>query len=400
MMTLEYPMVAISLTRAQWDEVMKPLLQAVLPRIGIAVSFPRLVVYAPLSRNGLGLIHPYDNQHLKQLQTALRHGDRSSPTGQLIRASYEQMQLEIGTDVSFLSLPFSEYGNLATHCWIGRLWQYLSENNITLHPGASQAQMQYAQKEWTLEPKHEGLSLGTKSDRFLMHLFIDAGYKNNKLLALNVCRMYLHAVTLSDIATADGIYVTQSAWTGQRDHDRKSPYYWPRTYRPGNGTWQLWQEALTKTAIVRQATDLHIRFSLGHWISNRANWQWLVDKSKTCLYHKEGHRWRIFKPRTTRNAQHRRYHSGKLIGKLPKALLRATVDRVSHDKVTLSGIGREALSNEPIATPTTFSEAIKNHQKTSEGWCLEIVQGRLSDHTYLINAFNNNRLFIVTTVIK
>ncbi len=76
MMTLEYPMVAILLTRAQWDKVMKPLLQAVLPHIGIAVSFPRLVVYAPLSRNGLGLIHPYDNQHLKQLQTALRHGDR------------------------------------------------------------------------------------------------------------------------------------------------------------------------------------------------------------------------------------------------------------------------------------------------------------------------------------
>jgi hypothetical protein len=170
--------------------------------------------------------------------------------------------------------------------------------------------MQYAQKEWTLEPKHEGLSIGTKSDQFLMPLFIDAGYKNDKLLALNVCRMYLHAVTLSDIVTADGIYVTQSAWTGQQDHDRKSRYYWPRTYRPGNGTWQLWQEALAKTAIVRQATDLHIRFLLGHWISNQANWQWLVDKSKTCLYHKEGHRWRIFKPRTTRNAQHRRYHSG------------------------------------------------------------------------------------------
>jgi hypothetical protein len=81
-------MVAISLTQAQWDEVMKPLLQAVLPCIGIARSIPQTVIYAPLSRNGLGLLHPFDNQHLQQLQTVLRHGDQPSPTRQLIRASF------------------------------------------------------------------------------------------------------------------------------------------------------------------------------------------------------------------------------------------------------------------------------------------------------------------------
>jgi hypothetical protein len=97
MKTLEYPMVAISLTKAQWDLIMSPLLQAVLPRIGLSRHFPHKVIYAPLSRNGLGLIHPYDNQHLQQLQTVFRHGDRQSPTGQLLHASFEQMQLEIGT---------------------------------------------------------------------------------------------------------------------------------------------------------------------------------------------------------------------------------------------------------------------------------------------------------------
>jgi hypothetical protein len=114
MMTLEYPMVAISLARDQWDKVMQPLLQALLPRIGITRSFPRLMVYAPLSWIGLGLLHPYNNQHLKQLQTVLRHDNHLSPTGQMFRASYEQMQLERGADLPFLSLPFSEYGNLAT----------------------------------------------------------------------------------------------------------------------------------------------------------------------------------------------------------------------------------------------------------------------------------------------
>jgi hypothetical protein len=105
-----------------------------------------------------------------------------------------------------------------------------------------------------------------------MPLFVAAGYKDDDFLALNVCCMYLHAVTLSDLATANRIYIMQSAWTGQRNPDRNSPCYWPCTHRPGNRTWQLLQEALAKTAIVRQATDLHIQFSLGHWTSNRANW--------------------------------------------------------------------------------------------------------------------------------
>jgi hypothetical protein len=396
MKTLEYPMVAISLTRAQWNKVMSPLLQAVLPRIGMSHNFPHKVIYAPLSRNGLGLVHPYDNQHLQQLQTVLRHGDRHSPTGQLLRASFEQMQLEIGTSEPFLSLPFHTYGGLATHCWISHLWEYLSENGITLQPGASPIQLQHAHNTWTTEPTHQGLVPSTDSDIFIMNLFVQHGYKTDDLFALNVCRMYLHAVTFSDLVTADGLFLTNSAWNGKRDGTRSSRYRWPRTQRPGNNTWQLWQTALQKTALVRQNSDLRLRLAIGHWSNDHANWKWFTDDSTTSLYYREGHRWRQFVSRTARTSRCRQYHSNTLVGTLPEPLVRVTVEKISSRTVTITGKGQETAS--PITNKlfSTFADVIRQHRKTREGWCLEIVRGSTSDLTSIIRALATNSLCIVS----
>jgi hypothetical protein len=121
------------------------------------------------------------------------------------------MQLEIGTGKPFLSLPFDLYGGLATHCWISHLWEYLSDNNLTLTPGASPIQLRHAPNKWTTELTHQGLEPGTALDQFLITLFANAGYTKDDLFALNVCRMYLHAVTVSDLSTADGLFITQAS---------------------------------------------------------------------------------------------------------------------------------------------------------------------------------------------
>lgn len=54
-----------------------------------------------------------------------------------------------------------------------------------------------------------------------MDLFIDALAPQEELKWLNVCRMYLHAVTLSDIVTADGVRVSEDAWSGRRNSSKR-----------------------------------------------------------------------------------------------------------------------------------------------------------------------------------
>jgi hypothetical protein len=51
----------------------------------------------------------------------------------------------------------------------------------------------------------------TTDDKFLMYLFSQHGYRGDTLFTLNVCCMYLHAVTLFNITTADGTHASMPA---------------------------------------------------------------------------------------------------------------------------------------------------------------------------------------------
>ena len=57
--TLEYPMEAIDLEKNEWDKIMKPILNCILPKIGVNRKFPRKLVYAPSKLSGLGVIHSF-----------------------------------------------------------------------------------------------------------------------------------------------------------------------------------------------------------------------------------------------------------------------------------------------------------------------------------------------------
>jgi hypothetical protein len=64
--------------------IMAPLLNAALPRMGYVRSFPRAVVYAPEDYCGMGIFHPWQNQHLLQLKVVLQETSLPSITGDLI----------------------------------------------------------------------------------------------------------------------------------------------------------------------------------------------------------------------------------------------------------------------------------------------------------------------------
>ena len=58
MKTLEYPMIATTMDKAQWDFIMAPLLTASLPCMGYVRKLPHDLVYTPLEGCGLGMFHP------------------------------------------------------------------------------------------------------------------------------------------------------------------------------------------------------------------------------------------------------------------------------------------------------------------------------------------------------
>jgi hypothetical protein len=89
--TLEYPMVATTITEKCWEYIMSPILQAGLPRSGIARNFLRDVLFGPKSLQGFGIFHPWYHQELTHLITCIQQFSFLSISGGLLSTSLEQL---------------------------------------------------------------------------------------------------------------------------------------------------------------------------------------------------------------------------------------------------------------------------------------------------------------------
>ena len=109
MRTLNYPLLASTLTIEELNHIMSPILQSALPSIGVGRNLSRKVVYGPSTYLGLGLEHPFISQQLSHLCHFIQYINQQSLPGHLLRTSYQYLQLESGLQ-SPLSAPYKKTG--------------------------------------------------------------------------------------------------------------------------------------------------------------------------------------------------------------------------------------------------------------------------------------------------
>jgi hypothetical protein len=102
------------------------------------------------------------------------------------------------------------FGGLATTSWIKTVWLFASRFKIEVRDSEAK------------------LADRRTNDQFLMVEFGRAGFRGPESLKLNICRMFLHSVTLSDIGTVNGKSMSLSAWQGQDDASCGAECEWPR----------------------------------------------------------------------------------------------------------------------------------------------------------------------------
>jgi hypothetical protein len=278
---LRYPLPATTMSKKQCDSIMSPLLHAALPAAGICRSFPRVLVYAPTKYYGLGVPNLYTEQGYSHITQILRHAHKPhSITGQLLRASMEQLSLELGLPGTPFSQDYREFGILATPCWIVSCWRFVFESQLTLQGPCLT------------------LHLRREQDQFLIKAFAAAGFRRSSLVTLNRCRLFLQAVTLADITTGSGNAITTWAWEGQvPPSPMNTSWDWPVQGRPTPQQWKLWQRALQSTFGVAVGTR-SLSTRLGRWIdADFDQWQWFLSPSEQRLYERQGSQW-VFHPRS------------------------------------------------------------------------------------------------------
>jgi len=100
--TLGYPLATTLLTLEQCDEIMKPALNAALPKMGLNRHFPRAVLHGPKSLQGLEIPHLFTLQSIEHLKQLINHQLHPDITTQLLEGTIESLYLQVGLGKPFL----------------------------------------------------------------------------------------------------------------------------------------------------------------------------------------------------------------------------------------------------------------------------------------------------------
>ena len=349
--TLEYPLNATTLTRQECEEIMAPAKTEILHGLQICDKFPLVLLFGPQSKLGLGLPHLYTLQGIMHIEDLIHHTSQRTLTGELYRATLEQLLINIGYGSDLFGAPYDELGDLMPYTWMTHLWEFLDNNGIEL--------------------RHDiVLPLLRQHDSFIMRRAVEAKFTFSKLDAINRCRLYLQVLTLSEIVTADGETITEKAWSGIRDSTIKSPYRWPRQPRPPSKDWRIWQTAIT---VCYLGSGRRLRGPLGNWRGTDNSWEWFFAPDERRLYQRIDGGWVFWIQKiTVRRSPQPLFLRQQVVTERPAICYRARVD-IASPYMRLLSVSFAQPCRPPVPTvprACTLAQTIRE-LPTSQNWSVQ-----------------------------
>ena len=252
---LEYPLAATTLSEAQLESVISPVLNSVLPRAGFARTFPRSVVYAPIAFQGLGVQNLWDFQFSRHIQDIVDQTWRDTPTGKLLRLNLEAAKLEAGVYGHLFDNSLNVTWFNTNSSWIIETYRYCRFREIVFEePGE------------ILRPRCTG-------DRAIMEVFVNAGYTTEQLRGLNRCRLYSRVVSVSEMSSGTGTMLPP-CWFNRARYRADTTFDWPNQGKPTQQDWDMWDTALRTH--VSQVLPLGLwSVPITHWIMK---WEWFLSQ--------------------------------------------------------------------------------------------------------------------------
>jgi hypothetical protein len=137
MPSLGYGVPATTLIKEECEDIQRPVVNTILPKMGIARSAPRKVVFGTKQYGGLGLTHLAALQGNIRIQYLIGHLRCGDTTGELMQILLEYTQLECGCRGNPLQQDYKNYeGLLLNKNWITKVWGHLSTCNATVEKKA------------------------------------------------------------------------------------------------------------------------------------------------------------------------------------------------------------------------------------------------------------------------
>ena len=367
--TIQYPLPVLTMTPDEGDALMQTFYRTILPALGVNRNIHRVFRHTPTRYQGLGLPAVYLEQTVEQLTYFTMHASSDTSLGAELRASAEQIQLELGLGTQFFELSYHAYEGVTTDCWLKSLWRGLTKFRVKVRCSHL-----------------PDLPLQRARDHYLMDMFRRQGYDSDIIRSLNRVRLSLQVYSLADITTGDGTHIRYNFVECRQPRDvLPSPYVWP-TEEPTNADRRLWVAALYDISSPSLLLPLH----LGNWTStpHRLH-RWYYDPRSQSLFYQRRSTWErydIDRDATRRTTTHSRA-SRRSVG--AATLLPATVEEISDGQVRYTG-SCEHAPNAP-ERPTSIEEIFT---KWGHSWVWDFVQG-IDDGRWIADAINGSTAILV-----
>jgi hypothetical protein len=363
MAQLSYPLQATTMSPDQCARIDKIIRQAALPASGMLRTFPLGLAYGSVAHQGLGMIGLYDRQGIAAVIASVKYlNNPDHLVGQQLKVSIDVMTIEIGHDDLFFHLPYEDWNFLATESYVKHIWKYASTHDIRIEG---------PKKRWS---RRQG-------DSCIIPHFTEH-YGKKDLLRLNRCRLYIQAMTLSDIVTTDGKNFTEACWLGTKGNKPG----WPNQGPLPPKDWSFWQTALHRTFGYSPHRSPTLLLPLGPWYPEETHEWWYLSATKTLYHQAEGiTSYNIIDQRARRSREGEFRYSGSSdfipIGAVPASI------RMAEGNVHLMGtttIEADQTSQQPTwwqqrQEETPADEGISIIQNILDGTARAVADGSFKD---------------------
>jgi len=162
--SIEWPLVACTLSEKQLRYVISPLIRWGLRSIGVNARLNRDILFGSNKLLGLGFRCPFTSMGIARLQHLVSHCHKKELTGDLLRVSLQCLQLETGLPGNLFDWDHQDWAKIVTKTWMSETWRFASIKKIGVKSCGPE-----------LCPRRQ-------NDQALMPSFLAAGYKKGQLL--------------------------------------------------------------------------------------------------------------------------------------------------------------------------------------------------------------------------
>ena len=268
---MTYPMKNTFFTKPQLEQLQRQALGVTIQKLGFNKCTARVIIHGSTQYGGAQLPHLYTEQGIGQLTQFLRHWRTpQSRVGRTLRILVHWTQQSLGLATSFLTDTTTPLPHMETK-WLTSLRNFLATTGGFLQlddPGL--------------------LPLQREHDQHIMEIILRSKrFTDQEIRYLNYCRLYLQAVTISDLSLPNGTHLDGHMLRGNLHFSSSfSRLLHINQDRPSNHIWNLWRRAnrlwSTPNGLLKQ--------KLGKWLlsphEQRRQWTWYYDSRQHTLWQK------------------------------------------------------------------------------------------------------------------